>query len=83
MAASGRDWYLRHPVSGGALFTLLGLGYTIYSEYYNVRIQSTWGYTEHMPIVPGIEIGGTPFLQWLLIPFVLVSLMRLLRGNRP
>lgn len=83
LAASGRDWYLRHPVSGGALFTLLGLGYTIYSEYYNVRIQSTWGYTEHMPIVPGIEIGGTPFLQWLLIPFVLVSLMRLLRGNRP
>ena len=43
----------------------------------NVRIKGTWGYTELMPIVPGVEIGGTPFMQWLLIPPILLWLMRL------
>jgi hypothetical protein len=30
-----------------------------------------------MPVVPLPGIGGTPFLQWLLIPPVLLRLMRL------
>ena len=47
----------------------------------NVRIEKTWGYTELMPIVPVIEIGGMPFLQWVLIPPVLLGLMRLM--DRP
>jgi hypothetical protein len=71
-----RGWYLTHAVSGAVLFTLLGAGYTIYSEILNVRIKGTWGYTELMPLVPGIDIGGMPLLQWLLIPPILLWLMR-------
>ena len=63
----------------GVPFTLTGVGYTIYSEIANVRIKGTCGYTDLMPIVPIVEIGGTPFLQWLLIPPVLLALMCLLR----
>lgn len=55
------------------------MGYTTFSEITNVRVKGTWGYTELMPIVPIVEIGGTPFLQWLLIPPILLALMRLLR----
>ena len=73
-----RYWYLHGILSSGILFTIAGIGYTIYSEITNVRLKGTWGYTELMPIVPLIEIGGMPFLQWLLIPPILLLLMRLL-----
>lgn len=61
------------------LFTVLGLTYTIFSEILNTRIKGTWGYTELMPIVPVIEIGGMPFLQWLLIPPILIWFMHLMK----
>ncbi len=72
-----RAWYMTNKVlTGGALFTLLGAGYTIYSEIMNVRVKGTWGYTELMPLIPVIDVGGMPFLQWVLIPPVLLWLMR-------
>ncbi len=73
-----RAWALApRGLSAGLLFTVLGAAYTVYSEIRNVRIKGTWGYTELMPLVPVVEIGGMPFLQWLLIPPVLLWLMRL------
>jgi hypothetical protein len=76
LLAGGRAWFRNAPVVGSLLFTLLGTAYTVYSELMNVRIKGTWGYTDLMPIVPLLHIGGTPFLQWLLIPPVLIWLMR-------
>jgi len=72
-----RYWYRSNILVNGFLFTLLGLGYTIYSEIMNVSIKGNWGYTELMPIVPVIEIGGMPFLQWVLVPPVVLWLMRM------
>ncbi len=72
-----RNWYLNNILVNGFLFTLLGLGYTIYSEITNVNIKGNWDYTELMPIIPVIEIGGMPFIQWVLIPPVLLWLMRM------
>ncbi len=72
----GRSWYRRTPIYGSLLLTFLGVSYTVYSESINVRINGTWGYTDLMPIVPLLNIGGTPFLQWLLIPSVLIWIMR-------
>ena len=82
LLAGGRTWYRSAPVAGSLLFTLLGVAYTVYSELMNVRIKGTWGYTDLMPIVPLLNIGGTPFLQWLLIPSVLIWLMRQLPDGR-
>ena len=70
-----RHWYRTPGLSGTTLFTIAGAAYTVLSEIWNVRVKGTWGYTELMPVVPVIEIGGTPFLQWLLIPPILVWLM--------
>lgn len=72
-----RYWYRSNILVNGFLFTLLGLGYTIYSEILNVSIKGNWDYTELMPIIPVIGIGGMPFMQWLLIPPVLLWLMRM------
>ena len=70
-----RYWYRSSILANGFLFTLLSLGYTIYSEILNVSIKGTWDYTELMPIVPVIGIGGMPFMQWVLVPPVLLWLM--------
>jgi len=72
-----RYWIFSPSMPNIVLFTVLGLAYTIFSEILNTRIKGTWGYTELMPIVPVIEIGGMPFLQWLLIPPVLLWLIHI------
>lgn len=72
-----RRWYAKSVALGGVLFTLGGAAYTVFSEILNVRIKGTWDYTNAMPIVPMLAIGGTPFLQWLLIPPTLLWLMHL------
>jgi hypothetical protein len=77
-----RLWVFSPSMPNIVLFTVLGLSYTIFSEILNTRIKGTWGYTELMPIVPVIEIGGMPFLQWLLIPPVLVWLMKVMKTNQ-
>ena len=73
-----RRWYLNSVVANGFMFTLLGAVYTVYSEFSNVRIKGTWDYTDLMPVIPIVEIGAMPLLQWILIPPVLLWLMRLL-----
>jgi hypothetical protein len=73
-----RNWHLNTVLPNGALFVVLGAVYTVYSEIMNVRIKGTWDYTELMPIVPVVDIGAMPFLQWILVPPVLLWLMRLL-----
>lgn len=82
LIAGGRNWYRSAPITGSLLFTLLGVSYTILSETINERINGAWGYTDLMPIVPLVNIGAMPFLQWVLIPFVLVWLMRQLPDGR-
>lgn len=72
-----RYWYRSNVLANGFLFILIGLGFTIYSEIVNVRIMGTWDYTELMPIIPVIEIGGMPFMQWVLVPPILLWLMRI------
>jgi len=72
-----RDWYLNTVLPNGFLFVLLVAVYTVYSEITNVR-SGTWGYTALMPIVPVVDIGAMPLLQWVLIPPVLLWLMRML-----
>ena len=47
---------------------LLGIGYTIYSEWINVTERANWAYSEWMPIVPLIGVGVSPLLQWLIVP---------------
>lgn len=78
-----RHWYANNVMSSGILFTLFGVGYTVYSEIVNVHVKGIWGYTDLMPIVPVFDIGGTPFLQWVLIPPVLLWLMRQVRPVQP
>ena len=48
--------------------TLLGVGYTIFSEWLNVSVRSAWAYSPDMPVIPGVGTGLSPLLQWMLVP---------------
>lgn len=47
---------------------MLGVGYTVFSEWLNVQVWQTWTYSEVMPVVPLLGTGALPILQWVVIP---------------
>jgi hypothetical protein len=49
---------------------LLGVGYTVFSEWLNVELRESWAYSDAMPIVPILGTGLSPLLQWLVVPTV-------------
>jgi hypothetical protein len=40
---------------------LLGLCYTVFSEWLNTQARQSWSYTEAMPLLPPLGTGLTPF----------------------
>ena len=59
------------------ILTMIGIGVAITVVLERLAIVSDnpswgWRYAEAMPIVPGIGIGLTPFLQWVILPLLLV-----------
>lgn len=46
----------------------MGVGYTVFSEWLNIEVRQAWAYSDLMPIVPVIEAGLSPLLQWIVIP---------------
>jgi hypothetical protein len=53
---------------------LLGVGYTVYSEWMNVSVRASWAYSELMPIVPITGTGLAPLLQWFVVPTLVLWL---------
>lgn len=51
-----------------AAATMLGIAYTVFSEWLNVRVRGSWTYDAMMPVVPLFGTGLTPLLQWVIIP---------------
>jgi hypothetical protein len=60
------------------LTMILGVGYTVFSEWMNITILRSWTYSEAMPRLElaGIDIGLSPLLQWLLLPPLALRLAR-------
>lgn len=54
----------------GVLAVLLGVGYTVLSEWMNTTIRPSWQYSSLMPLVDigGVAIGLSPLAQWLVLP---------------
>lgn len=47
---------------------LMGLAYTIYSEWHNTTVTLSWAYSPAMPTLFGI--GLSPVVQWMVIPVI-------------
>lgn len=50
------------------LLSILGVGYTVYSEWLNVNVRGSWSYADMMPVIPILGTGLTPLLQWIVVP---------------
>lgn len=70
----------RWPAKGYVRVTLatlvLGVGYTVFSEWLNIVVRSSWAYSGLMPVVPVANIGLSPLLQWILIPMIALWIAR-------
>jgi hypothetical protein len=78
----GSAWFVlgRHGWTETNLFrlwiatVLMGLAYTIFSEWLNVSVRGNWTYADKMPTLPFLGTGLSPLLQWLVVPTVAVWL---------
>lgn len=55
---------------------IIGIAYTIFSEWLNIVIRASWAYSPLMPVVPFINTGLSPLLQWIVIPVVALNVAR-------
>ena len=63
-----RAWPAAHFGRVAICCVVIGLAYTIYSEWLNVVVRRSWAYSGLMPQLPYIGTGLSPLLQWLVIP---------------
>ena len=64
------------PLFGGRMALtaiLLGLAYSVFSEWLNIELRRNWSYTKVMPVLPPLGTGLTPFLQWLIVPGIALA----------
>lgn len=59
-------WPQQPSIATCLLTLLLGVGYTVHSEWYNTTVTHQWAYSGLMPQIAGI--GLSPIAQWLVIP---------------
>lgn len=46
----------------------LGVGYTIFSEWLNIEVRQAWTYRDLMPVIPLVDAGLSPVIQWIAVP---------------
>ncbi|BAP87637.1 uncharacterized protein E1O_05060 [Burkholderiales bacterium GJ-E10] len=68
LLVAGPQWPLRSIGRVALAVTLLGAGYTTYSEWRNVEVLRNWSYAASMPLLPLFGTGLAPFTQWLVVP---------------
>jgi len=66
----GRYWLARPGALRLALFVSIGLVITIVIEKLALAglWMDGWAYSERMVLVPGLDVGLTPVLQWIVLP---------------
>ncbi|MBI4184446.1 MAG: hypothetical protein HY521_10650 [Proteobacteria bacterium] len=51
-----------------ALAVAFGVSYTVFSEWLNIEVREAWAYRDTMPVIPVIDAGLSPLMQWVAIP---------------
>lgn len=77
VAVGTKDWPAESHQRVMFVTVVLGVGYTIFSEWLNIVVRANWAYAPSMPIVPIINTGLSPLLQWIVIPLLALSLARM------
>lgn len=51
----------------GIATILIGLSYTVFSEWLNIEVRETWAYRDLMPVIPVINAGPSPIAEWIIL----------------
>jgi hypothetical protein len=68
LAGTGWPQSRRACVRVGLLTIVLGIAYTIFSEWLNVSVRGSWTYAPEMLKLPWLGTGLSPLVQWLVVP---------------
>lgn len=68
------DWPRATAVRVTLAMLLIGIGYTIYSEWLNTVVRQSWSYASAMPRLPPFGTGLSPLLQWVVVPLLALRL---------
>ena len=73
-----RRWMLGPAPHELAGFVAVGVGITAMIEWLATQGHwaQTWAYSTAMPVIPGIEIGLSPLLQWVIVPPIVLWFVR-------
>jgi hypothetical protein len=69
---ASRRWITAPSAAQVACFVGIGFGITTALEGVAIHVQGRWAYAASMPIVPVLQIGLAPVLQWLILPPLVV-----------
>jgi hypothetical protein len=58
-------WRIAHIAPGTVA---LSVSYTVFSEWMNTVVHEHWEYSSLMPLLPVLETGLSPVMQWMVIP---------------
>ncbi len=63
------------PLSVAAVAIGLGVAFTIVSERRATLAVHSWEYSSWMPVIPWLQVGLTPVLQWFALPPIAMQLV--------
>ena len=76
LITKSRSWFLNPTKNRLLLFVVFGVSYTIFSEIKNVSLNKLWGYSDLMPVIPSVEVGIIPLIQWIIVPPLLILIVK-------
>lgn len=59
-----------------SVYLLTGLMLTVALEFVYTKITHRWTYSELMPLVPPLDTGLSPLLQWIVVPLLVVFVVQ-------
>jgi hypothetical protein len=71
-----RRWVLAPTRGRVAAFVAVGMVITTVMERLATGLFGRWAYAEAMPVVPVLEVGLSPLLQWIVLPPLIVWFVR-------
>lgn len=81
IAGGGESLQFRNARMAWVVYLLSGLVITVGLELLATKYLDRWQYSELMPLLPYLNVGLLPLLQWLVLPPIVIWIARIfMRG---
>ncbi|MEA5594080.1 hypothetical protein [Rivularia sp. UHCC 0363] len=70
--SKSRYWFRQPKWWQLSIFILVSLVITVIFERLATGVLNRWEYADIMPILPVLDTGLTPILQWIIMPLIIV-----------